>query len=131
MYRLIVKVFTNSFQRVFSFFPSFKKVHLFSIHCTIKMFSKYSSTDNFLSPVPVSDWLIFCCGNSMLYQKKNENDKNTIFLMKNQMPKSISRYKVIVYSKLTPLTHDVTCSKFWRYEEDIGDKKISVEHTLN
>ena len=22
----------------------------------------YSSTDNFLSPIPVSDWLMFCCG---------------------------------------------------------------------
>ena len=27
-------------------------------------------TDNFLSPNPVSDWLIFCCGNLILYQKK-------------------------------------------------------------
>ena len=30
----------------------------------------YSFTDNFLSPIPVSDWLIFCCGNSILFQKK-------------------------------------------------------------
>ena len=29
-----------------------------------------SSTGNFLSPIPVSDWLIFCCENSKLYQKK-------------------------------------------------------------
>ena len=28
----------------------------------------YSSTDNFLSPVPVSDWLIFCCWNSIIHQ---------------------------------------------------------------
>ena len=26
----------------------------------------YSSTDNFLSPIPVSVWLIFCCGNLIL-----------------------------------------------------------------
>ena len=40
---------------------------------------------NFLSSVPVSDWLIFCCGNSILHQKKrNENDKNSNFLMKNK-----------------------------------------------
>ena len=25
---------------------------------------------NFLSSVPVSDWLIFCCGNSILHKKK-------------------------------------------------------------
>ena len=30
----------------------------------------YSSTDNILSAIPVSDWLIFCCENSILYQKK-------------------------------------------------------------
>ena len=30
----------------------------------------YNYTDNFLSPIPVSDWLIFCCGNAILQQKK-------------------------------------------------------------
>ena len=29
----------------------------------------YSPTDNFLSPIAVSDWSIFCCGNSILHQK--------------------------------------------------------------
>ena len=28
----------------------------------------YSPTD-FLSPIAVSDWSIFCCGNSILHQK--------------------------------------------------------------
>ena len=28
----------------------------------------YSSTDNFLSPIPVSDWLIVCCWNSIIHQ---------------------------------------------------------------
>ena len=27
-----------------------------------------SSTYSFLSPIPVSDWLIFCCGNLILHQ---------------------------------------------------------------
>ena len=30
----------------------------------------YSSTNNFFSPIPVSDWLIFCCRNFILHQKK-------------------------------------------------------------
>ena len=29
-----------------------------------------SSTDNFLSPIPASDWLIFCYGNLILHQEK-------------------------------------------------------------
>ena len=36
----------------------------------------YSSTDNFLSPIPGFDWLIFCCGNSILHQKKRKKKKN-------------------------------------------------------
>ena len=35
----------------------------------------YSSTDNFLSPIPVFDWLILCCGNSILHQKKEKKKK--------------------------------------------------------
>ena len=52
-----------------------------------KTFS-YSATDNFLSPVPVPDWLIFSYWNSILHQKKrkkrNENDKNTNFFDEKQ-----------------------------------------------
>ena len=33
-------------------------------------FFAYSSTDNFLSPTQVSDWLIFCCGKLILHQLK-------------------------------------------------------------
>ena len=35
-----------------------------------KRYKTYSSTDNFLSPIPVSDWLIFPCINSMLCQNE-------------------------------------------------------------
>ena len=35
----------------------------------------------------------------------------------------------IVYSKLTPLTRDATYSKLQRYGENVGDKKLSMEHT--
>ena len=39
----------------------------------------YSSTDNFLSPIPVFDWLIFCWEIRYFIKKGNENDKITIF----------------------------------------------------
>ena len=46
------------------------------------------STNNFLSPIPVSDWLIFCCKSSILHQK-GRKDKNAKFLTKGnkKMPK--------------------------------------------
>ena len=36
----------------------------------IKDFLASSSTDNFGPPIAFSDWLIFCCGNFILRQKK-------------------------------------------------------------
>ena len=73
----------------------------------------HSSTDNFGSPIPVSDWLIFCSGYLMLRQKKkkkkNENDKKTNFMMKM----CIKHY----YCELVPLTRDVTCFKLQRDRE--------------
>lgn len=41
---------------------------------------KYNSSDNFLSPVPVFEWLIFCCGNLKFHSKSHENNKNPFFL---------------------------------------------------
>ena len=54
----------------------------------------YSSTDNFLSPIWVFHWLIFCCGNSILHQIRNKNDKNTKFLIKatKKCEESICKY---------------------------------------
>ena len=43
----------------------------------------YSSTDNFLFPIPISDWLIFCCGKLMLHKKRNQNEKHKFFDEKN------------------------------------------------
>ena len=51
---------------------------------TLKCIFTNSSTDNLLSPFPVSDWLIFCYGNSALHHKINENNKNKMFLMKSK-----------------------------------------------
>ena len=39
------------------------------------IFITYIFTDNFLSPILVSDSLVFCCGNLMLHEKK-KNCKN-------------------------------------------------------
>ena len=48
-------------------------------------FSIHSSTDNFLSPIPVSDWSIFCCENLLLQQReRNENDETISFMMKKK-----------------------------------------------
>ena len=49
-----------------------------------KVIYTYTSTDNSLSSIPVSDLLIFCCGNSILIKKINENDKNKFFDEKQQ-----------------------------------------------
>ena len=46
----------------------------------------YISTESFLLLIPVSDWLIFCCGNLIVRKKRNENDKyyeQINFAMKN------------------------------------------------
>ena len=49
-----------------------------------KVIYTYTSTDNSLSSIPVSDLLIFCCGNLILIKKINENDKNKFFDEKQQ-----------------------------------------------
>ena len=56
----------------------------------------YSSTDNFLSLIPISDWLIFCCVKLMLHKKRNQNDKHEFFAekkQKNNAKKSICKQK--------------------------------------
>ena len=45
--------------------------------CSIKFHRQF-----YVTPVLVSDWLIFCSKNLIFHQKRNENDKNTDFLMK-------------------------------------------------
>ena len=74
---------------------------------------EYSSTYNFLLPIPVSDWLIFYCGIVILTKKWNENDKNTNFLMKNiKVPKSVCNMHQTLERRI-----------------NLADKKLSVEHT--
>ena len=67
----------------------------------------YNSTDSWKLSIFISDWLKFCCENLILHQKKrNENNKNKIFIMKNKK-KAPSN----IFYDLTPLTRDVICSK--------------------
>lgn len=63
----------------------------------------YSLTDN-LSPILVFDWLMFYCGNLILYQRRNENDKSTIFLTKNnkKYQESKSKYKLAFFIMKSP-----------------------------
>ena len=49
--------------------------------------------------IPVSNWLIFYCGDLIFYPKRNENDKITVFNKKNkkkQCQKSKGKHKVAV-----------------------------------
>ena len=113
-------------------FVSFLLKFLYMLQAlSVIVFVACSSTDNFLSPILVSDQLIFCCGNLILHQKnENKNDKNTIFLMKNNNNNQKidkSKYKHEVASLLT---RDALCFKLQRFGENIDDKKLSVEHTL-
>ena len=65
--------------------------------CTMNNVTTCSSTDNFLSPILVSDWLILCCGNSIVHQKK--------FVEKNFVEKCqgmICRYKVAFFIMNSP-----------------------------
>ena len=48
----------------------------------VSLIFTYSSTDSWRLSTCVSDWLIFYCVNLIIYRKRNENDKNTIFMMK-------------------------------------------------
>ena len=68
-----------------------------------------------------------------MVKKRNENVKNTNFMMNNnKMLKEHLKIKnSILYSELVPLTRDVTCSKLSRKGKNISDKKLSEEHTLN
>ena len=46
------------------------------------MYVSYSSTDNFLLPIPVSDCLILLQEFDISPEKRKENDKNTDFMIK-------------------------------------------------
>ena len=60
----------------------------------------YSSTDNFLSLISVSDWLIFCCGNLILIQNRMSKWLKKHFLMEisKTPPRSISLHIQVVFS---------------------------------
>ena len=61
-----------------------------------------SSTDNFLSSVPVSDWIIFCCGNLILHQKRKWKwYKHKFFVEKQQ--------KIVTFFTLN-LAHGPWCN---------------------
>ena len=69
---------------------------IYYFHGKIKTLS-YSSTDIFLSPILVSDWLIFFCANLIT---EIENDKNKFFNEKQQKnaKKSICKLRVELFT---------------------------------
>ena len=67
-----------------SFYCEIKVILIIIIMLTQKSCLTYSSTDNYLSPIPVSDWLIFYCGNSIIHQKKKWKWQKQIFDDKQQ-----------------------------------------------
>ena len=75
-----------------------------NIRVLFRTLPTYSSTDIWKPPIHVSDWLICCCGNLILYQK-NKNDKNTNFMMKNSKKMSEKYMKAlrnIFYERAAP-----------------------------
>ena len=52
--------------------------------------------------------------------KKEKKSKNSIY-----------KHKIAFFILNSFHWPDVTCSKLYRYGENIGDKKLFVEHTLN
>ena len=81
-FKTFLEVLKKNAQISHSNFSKLKMVN--DWHIGQKMQLAYSSTDSFLASIPVSDWLIFCCGNLILYKKRNENDKNKFFDEKQQ-----------------------------------------------
>ena len=65
-------------------------------------------------------------------QKKEMKMMKTHFLTENNKKCEESICKNIKYSLLRTCPTDLwcNCSKLYRYRENIGDKKLSVEHTL-
>ena len=59
----------------------------------------YSSVDNFGPSILVSDSSIFCSGNLILHNKRNRNNKNTNFMMKNnkKMTKKYMKAKSSIF----------------------------------
>ena len=57
--------------------------------------------------------------------------KTQFFLLKNNKnaKKVYVSIKQHFYYEHATLTRDITCSKLQRYGKNIGDKRLSVEHT--
>ena len=89
-------------------------------------YSAYCVTDNFLSPISLSDLLILCSKNWILYKKKKWKWKNKFVDDKRKQCQ-----KILCKEKKHSLlwTHPTDpCSKLLRHEGNMGDKKLSVKH---
>ena len=84
----------------------------------------------FLSPAPILNWVIFCCGNLLLYQKVMKMMKTQIFwwITTKERQKVICKHKPNSLLWTCPL--NPWCNMLQTLErqgENIGDKKPSME----
>ena len=65
-------------------------------------------------------------------QKRNENDKNTNFIMKNNknVSKTYTKHNAAFFILKSPPLTRVTCFKLQRDAENIADPRLTVKHTL-
>ena len=83
--------------------------------------------------IPVFDWLIFCCRNLILYQKRNENYKSNFFVAKQKWQKSICKHNiafVTLISSPDPWCNMLQTEKIW-YEIVSGTHSyLPTEHLI-
>ena len=79
------KFVLNILSMIVGFYINGKEITYLLIWASLNYLIADSSTGNFLSPISVSDWLIFCCSNSRIHPKGNEDENSkTIFDEKQQ-----------------------------------------------
>ena len=73
---------------------------------------KNSSTNHFLSPNPVSDWLMFCGRNLILHLKRYESGKNAFFYQAKKSRKGTFKHEIeffILNSPYRPVMNHPHC----------------------
>ena len=89
-----------------------------------------SFTDNFGSPIFVSYWLIFCCGNLIFHQKKKWKLRQKFYDKKQQQKCQTSTWKQIIsiepwYKMFQTLQRRKKCNCQWNRK--FGSKRRFIE----
>ena len=101
----------NTFLREFSFTLNTK-----IITCLQFQIYTHSSTGNFSPPIPVFDWVIFCCGNLIIHQRKKKWkwEKHKFYDEKQKSIKKVNIWAFFILN-LPQLTTDVVYYKLRNY----------------